>query len=59
MRRVVESLGYLIRITEWWQTTPPGVPATFRFDVGVLDTGITDAMFQEMERLGCLPCAWA
>ncbi|MNN75922.1 Phage tail protein [compost metagenome] len=51
MRRVVESLGYLIRITEWWQTTPPGTPGTFRLDVGVLDTGITDAMFQEMERL--------
>ena len=51
VRRVVESLGYLIRITEWWQTTPPGVPGTFRLDVGVLDTGITDAMFQEMERL--------
>ncbi|MBE3023062.1 phage tail protein I [Janthinobacterium sp. GW458P] len=51
VRRVVESLGYLIRITEWWQTTPPGTPGTFRLDVGVLDTGITDAMFQEMERL--------
>ena len=51
VRRVVESLGYLIRITEWWQTTPLGAPGTFRLDVGVLDTGITDAMFQEMERL--------
>ena len=51
VRRVVESLGYLIRITEWWQTTPLGTPGTFRLDVGVLDTGITDAMFQEMERL--------
>ena len=51
VRRVVESLGYLIRITEWWQTTPAGVPGTFRLDVGVLDTGITDAMFLEMERL--------
>ncbi len=28
VRRVVESLGYLIRITEWWQTTPPGAPGT-------------------------------
>ena len=51
VRRVVESLGYLIRITEWWQTMPPGVPGTFRLDVGVLESGITDAMFQEMERL--------
>ena len=30
---------------------PLGTPGTFRLDVGVLDTGITDAMFQEMERL--------
>ena len=51
MRRVVESLGYVIRITEWWQTTPPGVPGTFRLDVGVLGSGITDEMFLEMERL--------
>lgn len=51
VRRVVESLGYLIRVTEWWETTPVGVPGTFRLDVGVLDSGITDAMFQEMERL--------
>lgn len=51
VRRVVESLGYLIRITEWWQTTPPGVPGTFRLDVGVLDSGITDELFLEMERL--------
>lgn len=28
VRRVVESLGYLIRITEWWQTMPPGTPGT-------------------------------
>jgi len=51
VRRVVESLGYLIRITEWWQETPPGTPGTFHLDVGVLDSGITDEMFQEMERL--------
>lgn len=51
VRRVVESLGYLIKITEWWQTTPPAARGTFRLDVGVLDSGITDEMFAEMERL--------
>lgn len=51
VRRVVESLGYLIRITEWWQTAPPGTPGTFQLEIGVLDSGITDAMYQEMERL--------
>ncbi|UIN20826.1 phage tail protein I [Herbaspirillum frisingense] len=51
VRGVVESLGYVIRITEWWQTDPPGRRGTFALDVGVLETGITEEMFAEMERL--------
>lgn len=51
LRRVVEPLGYLIEIIEWWQTVPEGVPGTFALKVGVLDTGITEEMFQELERL--------
>lgn len=51
LRRVVEPLGYLIEVVEWWQTTPRGVPGTFALKVGVLDTGITDEMYQELERL--------
>lgn len=51
LRRVVEPLGYLIRIVEWWQTTPRGPRGTFRLDIGVLDTGITEEMYQELERL--------
>jgi phage tail P2-like protein len=48
LRRVVEPLGYLIEIREWWQTTPPGVPGTFALQVGVLDTGITEEMYEEL-----------
>lgn len=48
LRRVVEPLGYLIEILEWWQTTPEGVPGTFALSVGVLDTGITEEMYQEL-----------
>jgi phage tail P2-like protein len=51
LRRVVEPLGYLIRVLEWWQTTPPGPRGTFQLDIGVLDTGITEEMYQELERL--------
>ncbi|SEN18806.1 phage tail protein, P2 protein I family [Pseudomonas sp. ok272] len=51
LRRVVEPLGYLIEVLEWWQTTPMGVPGTFALKVGVLDEGITEAMYQELERL--------
>lgn len=49
IRRVVEPLGYLIRITEWWQNNAQ--PGTFRLDVGVLETGISAEMYHELERL--------
>lgn len=49
VRRVVEPLGYLIKVLEWWQSNDP--PGTFRLDIGVLETGITEAMYQEMERM--------
>lgn len=49
LRRVFEPLGYLIRIIEWWQTNDP--PGTFRLDIGVIETGITEAMYVELERL--------
>ena len=48
VRRVVEPLGYLINVSEWWQTNDP--PGTFRLDIGVLETGITEETYYEMER---------
>ncbi|QTN40918.1 phage tail protein I [Marinobacter salsuginis] len=51
LRRVVEPLGYLLEITEWWQTVPLGTPGTFALKIGVLNTGITDSIYQELERL--------
>lgn len=51
IRRVVEPLGFLLRVTEWWQTAPAGPRGTFRLDIGVLDTGITEEMYAELERL--------
>lgn len=48
LRRVVEPLGYLIEVLEWWQTAPEGIPGTFALKVGVLDTGITEEMYQEL-----------
>ncbi|EWH00546.1 phage tail protein I [Halomonas sp. BC04] len=51
LRRVVEPLGYLIRVTEWWETEPEGPRGTFALRIGVLDTGIDDAMYMELTRL--------
>ena len=48
LRRVVEPLGYLIEVREWWEELPVGVRGTFRLLIGVLDTGITEAMYQEL-----------
>lgn len=51
LRRVIEPLGYLIEIIEWWQGSPMGAPGTFRLRIGVLDSGISEEMYQEVERL--------
>lgn len=48
LRRVVEPLGYLIDVVEWWQTEPAGPRATFALKIGVLETGITEEMYQEL-----------
>ena len=48
LRRVVEPLGYLVDVVEWWQTEPEGPRATFALKVGVLDTGITEEMYREL-----------
>lgn len=49
LRRVVEPLGYLIEVREWWQLNEE--PGTFRLVVGVNERGITEEMYQELERL--------
>lgn len=49
LRRVVASLGFLIEVREWWQLNE--APGTFRLIVDVLNSGVTDEMYQELERL--------
>lgn len=51
LRRVVEPLGYLLEVTEWWQMSPRGRRGTFTLSIGVLETGITEPMYRELERL--------
>lgn len=51
LRRVVEPLGYLIEVVEWFNTEPPGVPGTFAIKVGISDEGISEETYQELTRL--------
>ncbi|WP_063238268.1 phage tail protein I [Cupriavidus oxalaticus] len=51
IRRVVEPLGYLLSVVPWYQMVPPGRRGTFQLEIGVLDIGITEQMYEELERL--------
>lgn len=57
LRRVVEPFGFLIKITEWWEDG--GKRGTFRLDIGVLESGITEETYLELERLinDAKPCS--
>jgi phage tail P2-like protein len=46
LRRVIEPLGYLVGIEEWWQTNPPGPPGTFTLEVGVPEAGLSDELYE-------------
>ncbi|MFJ7315604.1 phage tail protein I [Pseudomonas sp. NPDC098747] len=48
LRRVVEPLGYLIEVVEWFKTVPEGVPGTFALEVGLNDAGITEEVYDEL-----------
>ncbi len=48
LRRVVEPLGYLIEVVEWFDTVPEGVPGTFALEVGLNDAGITEELYEEL-----------
>lgn len=49
LQRAVEPLGFLIRVTEWWQLRPEGIPGTFALEVGVREQGITEQMYVELD----------
>ncbi|MCP3788924.1 MULTISPECIES: phage tail protein I [Pseudomonas] len=51
LRRVVEPLGYLIEIVEWFHTEPHGIPGTFAVRVGVSEEGISEETYQELSWL--------
>lgn len=49
LRKAVEPFGYLIKITEWWESGK--TPGTFELEVGVLDSGITEETYLELTRM--------
>lgn len=51
LRRALQPLGYRLTIQEWWQMQPPGRRGTFTVDVGIENTGVTEAAYEEIEQI--------
>lgn len=51
LKRAVAPLGYIIRVIEWFEESPQGVPYTFRLEVAVTDKGVNETIYQQLERL--------
>lgn len=51
VKRVIEPIGYLVELKEWWQETPNAQAGTFRLTVEVPETGLNESTYQELVRL--------
>lgn len=51
IRRVVEPIGYLVELKEWFQTQPQGTAGTFSLTVEVSETGLSEQTHNELMRL--------
>ncbi|MDW0617589.1 phage tail protein I [Mannheimia haemolytica] len=51
VRRIVESLGYDFEIREWFKEKRERQAGTFRIFVELKDKGISEKIYQELERL--------
>ncbi|ODS44607.1 phage tail protein I [Pasteurella multocida] len=51
VKRVVEPIGYLVELKEWFQTQPQGTAGTFSLTVEVSETGLNEHTYNELVRL--------
>lgn len=51
IRRVVEPIGYLAEVKEWWQENPQGTPGTFQLTIDVSENGLNEETYNELVRL--------
>lgn len=51
VRRVVEPIGYLVELKEWFNTVPQGEAGTFSLTIEVPETGLNEQTYNELVRL--------
>lgn len=51
IKRVIEPVGYLLELKEWWQETPLAEAGTFKMSVEVSEFGLNQETYNELVRL--------
>lgn len=51
IRRVIEPMGFLVDVVEWWQTEHDNTPGTFSIDLRLNGSGISEELHEEIENL--------
>lgn len=51
VKRVIEPIGYLIDLKEWFNTKPQGKPGSFSLTVEVPESGLNEQTYNELVRL--------
>lgn len=51
VKRVIEPIGYLVELKEWFQMQPQGKAGTFSLTVEVPESGLNEQTYNELVRL--------
>lgn len=51
IKRVIEPIGYLVELKEWWQETPNADAGTFKLIIEVTESGLNEQTYNELVRL--------
>lgn len=48
LRRVIEPIGYIVQMIEWYQDTPVAEPGTFRLEISAYEGGISSDLYDSL-----------
>lgn len=51
IKRVIEPIGYLVELKEWFNQQPQGEAGTFSLTIESTESGITEQLYNELTRL--------
>lgn len=51
VKRVIEPIGYLVELTEWFNAQPQGKAGTFSLSIEVPESGLNEQTYNELVRL--------